>query len=100
MPKQAIDADTGGQGWIYQFANGTIFDSPDHGAYLVQGELLKLYDKEGGPGGSLGWPTADEGETGGGPKVANGGWIGEFENGSITWLNDGTGNFAETVTKK
>ena len=98
--KQVTDADSGGQGWVYQFANGTIFDSPDRGAFLVQGELLKVYEKDGGPGGQLGWPTADEKETGGGPKVANGGWIGEFETGTITWLNDGKGNFSETLTKK
>ena len=98
--KQVTDADSGGQGWVYQFANGTIFDSPDRGAFLVQGELLKVYEKDGGPGGQLGWPTADEKETGGGPKVANGGWIGEFEKGTITWLNDGKGNFSETLTKK
>jgi hypothetical protein len=27
------------------------------------------------------------------------GWISEFQNGTITWLNDGKGNFSETVTK-
>ena len=99
-PKKLKDADSGGEGYAYQFANGTIYDSPDRGAYLVQGELLNVYQKEGGPEGPLGWPTADEAQTGGGPKVANGGWIGEFENGSITWLNDGRGNFSETLTKK
>jgi uncharacterized protein with LGFP repeats len=98
--KQVADTDTGGQGWIYPFAKGTIFDSPDRGAHLVQGEILKWYEKEGGPSGKLGWPTSDEKQTGGGWKVANGGWISEFENGSITWLNDGKGNFSGTVTVK
>ena len=100
MPEKLTDADSGGEGYVYKFANGTIFDSPDRGAYLVQGELLKVYLKDGGPAGQLGWPTADETETGGGPKVAKGGWLGEFENGTLTWLNDGKGNFTETLTKK
>lgn len=89
-----------GDGTVTAFANGTIFESPA-GAYVVQGEILKRYmDEQGGPAGALGWPTADETETGGGSKVANGGWISEFQNGTITWLNDGKGNFSETVTKK
>lgn len=101
----ALGAPTGkaekvGDGTVTPFANGTIFTSPA-GSYLVQGEILKRYlDEQGGPSGALGWPTADETETGGGPKVANGGWISEFQNGTITWLNDGKGSFSETVTKK
>ncbi len=101
----ALGAPTGkaekvGDGTVTPFANGTIFTSPA-GSYLVQGEILKRYmDEQGGPSGALGWPTADEAETGGGSKVANGGWISEFQNGTITWLNDGKGSFSETVTKK
>lgn len=89
-----------GEGTVYAFAGGTIFESPKHGPKLVQGEIMRLYQKDGGPAGPLGWPTADEAETGGGPNVANGGWIGEFENGTITWLNDGNGSFSETVTQR
>lgn len=89
-----------GDGTVQAFANGTIFTSPA-GSYVVQGEILKRYiGEQGGPAGALGWPTADETETAGGPKVAKGGWISEFQNGTITWLNDGSGTFAETVTKK
>ena len=89
-----------GDGVIQAFANGTIFTSPA-GSYMVQGEILKNYmGAQGGPAGALGWPTADETETGGGYKVTGGGWISEFQNGTITWLNDGKGNFTETITKK
>jgi uncharacterized protein with LGFP repeats len=101
----ALGAPTGktetvGGGSMTPFANGTIFSSPA-GSYLVQGEILKNYTgQQGGPAGALGFPTADETQTGGGPKVANGGWISEFQHGTITWLNDGKGNFSETVTKK
>ena len=90
-----------GDGAEYAFANGTLFETPSKAVYLVQGEILKRYvGEQGGPMGALGWPTADETETGGGSKVAGGGWISEFEHGTITWLNDGKGNFTETVTKK
>ncbi|MEI6254419.1 MAG: hypothetical protein WCP30_16610, partial [Mycobacteriaceae bacterium] len=93
-------AKTVGDGTVTPFANGTIFSSPA-GSFEVQGEILNRYmNEQGGPAGALGWPTADETETGGGSKVANGGWTSEFQNGTITWLNDGKGNFSETVTKK
>jgi len=90
-----------GDGTMTPFGDkGTIFTSPA-GSYLVQGEILKSYlNNQGGPTGALGFPTADETTTGGGSKVAGGGWISEFQNGTITWLNDGKGNFSETVTKK
>ena len=93
-------SETVGDGTMTPFANGTIFSSPA-GSYMVQGEILKIYTgAQGGPAGALGWPTADETETGGGSKVANGGWISEFQNGTITWLNDGKGNFSQTMTMK
>ncbi|MBU3751646.1 MAG: hypothetical protein FGM52_14595 [Mycobacterium sp.] len=88
-----------GDGSMTPFANGTIYTSPA-GTYLVQGEILRVYNEQGGPAGALGFPTADETTTGGGPKTANGGWISEFQNGSITWTNSGAGGFTETVTKK
>jgi uncharacterized protein with LGFP repeats len=87
-----------GDGFMTPFASGTIYSSPA-GAYLVQGEILRVYGEQGGPAGALGFPTGDESTTGGGPKTANGGWITEFQNGSISWTNDGMGGFTETVTK-
>ena len=87
-----------GDGFMTPFASGTIYSSPA-GAYLVQGEILRVYGEQGGPAGALGFPTGDESTTGGGPKTANGGWVTEFQNGSISWTNDGMGGFTETVTK-
>ena len=88
-----------GDGTVAVFADGTIFSSPSTGAHLVQGEILRVYNEQDGPTGLLGWPTADETETGGGPSVVEGGWIAEFENGMITWTNQGSGSFIETITK-
>ena len=88
-----------GDGTVTAFTNGTIFTSPSGGAHLVQGEILRVYNEQDGPSGPLGWPTSDETETGGGPGVVEGGWITEFENGMITWTNQGSGSFIETITK-
>lgn len=97
----ALGAPTGmsekvGDGSMTPFANGTIYTSPA-GTYLVQGEILRVYMEQGGPTGALGFPTADETTTGGGPRTADGGWVSEFQNGSISWTNDGAGGFTETV---
>ncbi|MCV7111306.1 LGFP repeat-containing protein [Mycolicibacterium setense] len=89
-----------GDGTVQAFANGTIYSSPSTGAHVVQGEILRVYTANGGPAGQLGFPTEDEDETAGGPDAANGGWISEFQHGTITWLNKGDGTFAETVTPK
>ena len=89
-----------GDGTVLAFANGTIFSSPSTGAHVVQGEILNAYTAQGGPGGALGFPTSDEAATGGGYKVTGGGWISEFQNGTITWTNNGGGKFTETITKK
>lgn len=89
-----------GDGTVQAFAKGTIFESPANGAHVVQGEILRVYNEKGGPGGTLGFPKTDETETAGGPDVPQGGWISEFEHGTITWLNQGGGQFKETVTPK
>ncbi|MDQ1308095.1 MAG: hypothetical protein QG671_3929 [Actinomycetota bacterium] len=99
-PLKVTGADGGGEGTVYAFTAGAIFESPKHGAKLLRGEILRIYNANGGPGGALGWPVADEAVTGGGPGLANGGWIGEFENGTISWLNDGNDSFGETVAVK
>lgn len=89
-----------GNGTAQAFAKGTIYSSPSTDAYLVRGEILKVYLAQGGPAGPLGFPTNDESEAAGGPDIPNGGWISEFEHGSISWLNQGDGTFKETVTRK
>jgi len=93
-------AATVGDGTMLAFTNGTIFSSPSTGAHLVQGEILKAYTAQGGAGGKLGFPTSDEAATGGGYKVNGGGWVSEFQNGTITWTNNGSGAFTETITQK
>jgi uncharacterized protein with LGFP repeats len=89
-----------GDGTVTTFAKGTIYASPATGAHVVQGEILREYTGDGGPTGALGFPNADEAQTAGGPDVAKGGWISEFQKGTITWLNQGDGTFKGTITPK
>ncbi len=48
------------------YANGAIFWSKESGAQAMYGEIFKKYQALGGPGGELGFPTADEADTGDG----------------------------------
>ncbi|MEZ0051021.1 uncharacterized protein with LGFP repeats [Mycobacterium sp. MAA66] len=89
-----------GDGTVTAFAKATIYQSPATGAHIVQGEILKEYTGDGGPAGALGFPTADEVQTAGGPDAPKGGWISEFQKGTITWLNQGDGTFKGTITPK
>lgn len=70
------------------FRGGSVFATDGGRAFIVQGEILRVYDREGGPEGELGAPVADEAST-------DGGWISVFEGGTITFI-DGR---AEVTTK-
>ncbi|MGC4962564.1 hypothetical protein ACPXCG_02675 [Gordonia sp. DT218] len=50
-----------GGGFEQEFANGTVFWSPEHGARVLYGGILSKYTDEGGPTGSLGFPSESEG---------------------------------------
>lgn len=65
-------------GQMLEFEGGTIIQNPDGQAFLVQGEILKEYMSNGGPGGDLGFPTTDE-------TPQDGGFISTFDNGEVTW---------------
>lgn len=67
-------------GSITDFERGSIVLTPAGRALVVQGEILNAYREAGGPGGELGFPTADEATT-------DGGWISTFEGGTITFLD-------------
>ncbi|WP_216693125.1 LGFP repeat-containing protein [Dietzia psychralcaliphila] len=67
-------------GSITEFDRGAIVLTPAGRAFVVQGEILTAYREAGGPGGELGFPTADEATT-------DGGWISTFEGGVITYLD-------------
>ena len=74
-----------------ELEEGTIYWSEGTDAHVVQGEILRVYTENGGPTGDLGFPTSDE-------ESIDDGWESEFENGTITWTNQGDGTFAEEIT--
>jgi uncharacterized protein with LGFP repeats len=61
------------------FQGGDVFWSLDSGAHLVRGGILSTYRGNGGPTGSLGFPTEDEAAT------PNGGYVSAFKGGSVYW---------------
>ncbi|WP_278314709.1 LGFP repeat-containing protein [Lolliginicoccus levis] len=80
-----------GDGMAAELEDGTIYWSESAGTHVVQGEILRVYTENDGPTGELGFPTSDE-------QTIDGGWESEFENGTITWTDQGDGSFAEEIT--
>jgi uncharacterized protein with LGFP repeats len=62
--KQGDQYPVGGDGLAQNFAGGKIFFSPASGANAVESDILTRYEALGGPGGSLGFPVANEADGG------------------------------------
>jgi uncharacterized protein with LGFP repeats len=62
--KQGDQYPIGGDGLAQNFAGGKIFFSPATGANAVEGDVLAKYESLGGPGGTLGFPIANEADGG------------------------------------
>jgi len=70
--------------WRQNFQNGAIFHSAN-GTFSVHGSLGNYYlNVLRGQDSQLGLPTSEESYTG------NGNWQQRFENGVLSWLNNGT----------
>jgi uncharacterized protein with LGFP repeats len=54
----------GGDGLAQNFDGGKIFFSPATGANAIESDVLAKYESLGGPGGSLGFPIANEADGG------------------------------------
>ncbi|BBY29471.1 hypothetical protein GCM10023114_01410 [Mycolicibacterium sediminis] len=61
---QGPPTSVGDDGLEQTFAGGKIFYSPGTGAAVITGQVLAKYESVGGPGGDLGFPTADEADGG------------------------------------
>lgn len=66
------------------FEEGTIYHSEATGPHLLDGPVLAFYEREGGAGGKLGFPTSDV------RRLKNGNLRASFERGAITCRPDGT----------
>jgi uncharacterized protein with LGFP repeats len=62
--KQGDPSPVGGDGLAQNFAGGKVFFSPATGANAVETDILGKYEGLGGPGGSLGFPIANEADGG------------------------------------
>jgi uncharacterized protein with LGFP repeats len=62
--KQGDPSPVGGDGLVQNFAGGKVFFSPATGANAVETDILGKYEGLGGPGGSLGFPIANEADGG------------------------------------
>jgi len=67
--KQGDPSPVGGDGLVQNFVGGKVFFSPATGANAVESDVLAKYESLGGPGGSLGFPIANEAD--GGRKPAS-----------------------------
>jgi uncharacterized protein with LGFP repeats len=62
--KQGDPSPVGGDGLVQNFAGGNVYFSPATGANAVETDILGKYAGLGGPGGSLGFPIANEADGG------------------------------------
>lgn len=70
-------------GHFRRYVNGAIYRGRP-GVFYVNERANQIYSAEGGPGGSLGWPTSDDV-----PDAADpGAGVTRFENGAIYWWPD------------
>ncbi|HEX6462582.1 MAG TPA: PQQ-dependent sugar dehydrogenase [Candidatus Saccharimonadales bacterium] len=81
-----IGAETSvGSGRMRPYQNGAIYWSPATGAHFVLGAIRGVYETQGGPIGTLGFPITDE-------FVITGGARQNFQNGALVWT-PGVGTF-------
>jgi uncharacterized protein with LGFP repeats len=71
-------APNGGQ--FSTFTGGAIYWTPQTGAHIVWGGIRDAWERDGGAGGRLGYPTADE-------QTITGGWQSQFQHGTITYTD-------------
>jgi uncharacterized protein with LGFP repeats len=72
-----------GRGRARDYEHGSIYWTPEHGAFEVHGDIRVKWSQLGGTGGLLAYPVCDE--TGCGPGE---GRFNHFEGGSIYWRAD------------
>lgn len=71
-------APNGGQ--FSTFDGGAIYWTPQTGAHIVWGGIRDAWERDGGAGGPLSYPTSDE-------ETIPGGWQSQFQHGTITYTD-------------
>ncbi len=87
-PTSSVTPIGDGRGQVATFERGNIYATPTTGGHDVHGSVLTFYLANGGPTGSLGYPTSElDGPGGSGPRYQ------QFEGGRLAYAN-GTTNLA------
>lgn len=84
----------GEKGSLATFEKGWIANSEENGAVPLIGKIGETWANGGGLDNEIGLPTAPE------QGDAASGWTQSFENGTIKWVKDASGKFAETIEKR
>lgn len=80
-----------GETMIATYGNGDrLVHSPETGTVELVGMIGRAWDDQGGPEGEVGLPVNAEEEV-------DNGWTQDFQNGTISYTDDGTGNYQEHV---
>ena len=85
------NVESGDAGTLATFDNGWLTESADGTVTPLVGEIGNTWVADGGLENELGLPTAPE--TG----DAATGWQQTFENGTLSWVNDGAGNWSADI---
>lgn len=80
-PKTSVKPVGDGVGTFAVFENGNIYASAATGGHQVHGAVLSYYLANGGPTGSLGYPTSELDEPGGANRYQT------FQNGRLSYKN-------------
>jgi uncharacterized protein with LGFP repeats len=58
-PTETVNGGVNGDGTRQKFVNGYVYRDPTDATFVVLNSIFAYYTEEGGPSGSLGWPTGD-----------------------------------------
>ncbi|AWB82782.1 hypothetical protein C3B44_10935 [Corynebacterium yudongzhengii] len=86
FPKTGERSTPDGRGRYVHFENGSIYWTPQTGAYAIQKDMFDYWGSQGWENSHIKYPVAEA-------KAINGGWVQEFENGWLTESPDGTQRF-------
>lgn len=75
---------------LVTFPEGYIVNSAEGGAQALVGMIGETWIGEGGLSAAVGLPTGPE-------EATTNGWTQQFTSGVISWLDDGSGQFAASV---
>lgn len=86
FPKGGETLTPDGRGRFVHFEHGSIYWSPQTGAFAIPGDMVQYWGTQGWENSHIGYPVAEA-------QGINGGLVQEFENGWLTRNPDGSNHF-------